>query len=102
MYIGGLIIIRILISNGDGVNAKGLDVLTKVMQNFGEVIVVAPDRERSGHGHLMDEPLSTLDAELSIEMCREIQRLHQIKKLLSYMSHMIKVKHWLWLIVLLS
>lgn len=46
-----MIIIRILISNDDGVNGEGLDVLAKVMQNFGEVIVVAPDRERSGHGH---------------------------------------------------
>jgi len=42
---------RILISNDDGVDAPGLNFLAEKMQAFGEVFVVAPDRERSGCSH---------------------------------------------------
>ena len=37
----------ILISNDDGVQAQGLEVLTALMQQLGDVIVVAPDGPRS-------------------------------------------------------
>ena len=37
----------ILISNDDGVEAQGIQVLTKLMQQLGDVIVVAPDGPRS-------------------------------------------------------
>ncbi len=44
---------RILITNDDGINAPGLHALARAASNYGEVIVVAPDRERSACGHSM-------------------------------------------------
>ncbi len=44
---------RILITNDDGIRAPGLEALVRVATNFGEVKVVAPDRERSACGHAM-------------------------------------------------
>ena len=38
---------RILITNDDGINAKGLKVLEQVLKSIGDVVVVAPDSERS-------------------------------------------------------
>ncbi len=38
----------ILITNDDGVHAQGIQVLTKLMRQLGDVIVVAPDSARSG------------------------------------------------------
>ncbi|MFV0268841.1 MAG: 5'/3'-nucleotidase SurE [Draconibacterium sp.] len=38
----------ILISNDDGVTAKGISVLTEIMKDFGDVVVVAPDSPMSG------------------------------------------------------
>src|SRR5574337_207074 len=42
---------NILISNDDGIHARGLRVLADALSNLGEVWVVAPDRERSASGH---------------------------------------------------
>lgn len=42
---------RILITNDDGIDAKGINILAKHMKNLGEVFVVAPDRERSTASH---------------------------------------------------
>lgn len=42
---------RILVSNDDGIGAPGIQVLADAMAPFGDVYVVAPDRERSGAGH---------------------------------------------------
>lgn len=39
---------RILVSNDDGVHAPGIRALANEMASIGEVIVVAPDRNRSG------------------------------------------------------
>ncbi|MBR6291857.1 MAG: 5'/3'-nucleotidase SurE [Bacteroidales bacterium] len=49
----------ILISNDDGVNAKGLHTLYEVALEFGEVVVMAPDRNSSGKSHSLttDRPL---------------------------------------------
>ncbi len=49
----------ILISNDDGVFAKGLIELIEVMQLFGNIVVVAPDSPRSGMSHAItvDRPL---------------------------------------------
>jgi len=44
---------RILVTNDDGIRAPGIRVLTDVAKRFGEVKVVAPDRERSACGHAM-------------------------------------------------
>lgn len=44
---------RILLTNDDGIHAPGLRALANVAREFGEVKVVAPDRERSACGHSM-------------------------------------------------
>jgi len=41
----------ILVSNDDGITSKGIRTLIEVMQELGEVIVVAPDSPQSGMGH---------------------------------------------------
>ncbi len=45
----------ILVTNDDGVHAPGIIALSKAMKTLGEVdvVVVAPDRERSGVGHAL-------------------------------------------------
>src|SRR3972149_6427683 len=42
---------NILISNDDGIHARGLRVLADALSSLGEVWVVAPDREHSGASH---------------------------------------------------
>jgi 5'-nucleotidase len=39
---------RILISNDDGYQSAGLHALARALESFGEITVVAPDRDRSG------------------------------------------------------
>ena len=39
---------RILITNDDGYQAKGIRVLAEIMKNFGEVTVIAPKHHQSG------------------------------------------------------
>jgi len=41
----------ILVTNDDGVTAPGIRHLIKIMKDFGEVVVVAPDSPQSGMGH---------------------------------------------------
>ncbi len=41
----------ILVTNDDSVNAKGIHALVEVAKQFGEVVVVAPDKPQSGMGH---------------------------------------------------
>jgi 5'-nucleotidase len=41
----------ILVCNDDGIGAAGLRVLVESLRPLGEVVVVAPDRERSAAGH---------------------------------------------------
>ena len=49
----------ILIVNDDGFAAKGLEAMVEIAKPLGEVVVVVPDRTRSGMGHAitMGEPL---------------------------------------------
>lgn len=42
---------QILVCNDDGITARGLRALVEVAREFGEVVVVAPDRPQSGMGH---------------------------------------------------
>ncbi|MBZ9688810.1 5'/3'-nucleotidase SurE [Clostridium estertheticum] len=42
---------RLLITNDDGINAKGIYALAKALEKNHEVIIVAPDNERSACGH---------------------------------------------------
>lgn len=50
---------RILLSNDDGVLARGLDALRDGLEDAGEVFVVAPEREQSGASRslTLDRPL---------------------------------------------
>ncbi|MBI2456325.1 MAG: 5'/3'-nucleotidase SurE [candidate division NC10 bacterium] len=41
----------ILVSNDDGIGSAGLQALVESLRGLGEVVVVAPDRERSAAGH---------------------------------------------------
>ena len=43
--------VRILISNDDGINSKGLHKLHEALSELGEVFVVAPDRDQSAVSH---------------------------------------------------
>lgn len=43
--------VRILISNDDGINSKGLHKLHEALSKLGEVFVVAPDRDQSAVSH---------------------------------------------------
>lgn len=42
---------RILVTNDDGVFSEGIKLLAAALEPFGEVTVVAPDREQSAMGH---------------------------------------------------
>jgi 5'-nucleotidase len=46
-------LVRVLITNDDGVHAPGLAALMKRVAEVAEVVVVAPDRERSAVGHAL-------------------------------------------------
>lgn len=50
---------KILISNDDGINSEGLKSLYDSLKKLGEIIVIAPNRERSvvGHSLTLDHPL---------------------------------------------
>ena len=41
----------ILITNDDGIQAKGMQALASALGPHGDVVVVAPDRAQSGMGH---------------------------------------------------
>ena len=41
----------ILVTNDDGITAPGIRALIDVMEELGEVVVVAPDSPQSGMGH---------------------------------------------------
>lgn len=42
---------RILLSNDDGIQSPGLHALVKALKGWGEIWIVAPDREQSAVGH---------------------------------------------------
>jgi len=56
----------ILITNDDGIHAPGLKILTDVMRQLGDVIVVAPDKPMSATGHAV-----TITSPLRIQKLRE-------------------------------
>lgn len=58
---------RILVTNDDGVTAPGLFSLVQAMRPFGEVKVLAPDRNWSASGHVktLERPLRVREARLS-------------------------------------
>lgn len=48
-----------MVTNDDGISAKGIRSLVEVARKYGEVIVIAPDKPQSGMGHAitMNNPL---------------------------------------------
>ncbi|ANM32053.1 stationary phase survival protein SurE [Acidobacteria bacterium Mor1] len=54
----------ILVTNDDGIEAPGIAALAEALSALGQVIVAAPDRERSGAGHALtlSQPLRVHDA----------------------------------------
>lgn len=54
--------IKILVTNDDGFHAPGIQALTEVARQFGEVIKIAPDKPQSGMGHAI-----TINSTLRIE-----------------------------------
>ena len=42
---------RILVTNDDGINAKGLKILEGIARDMGDAVVVAPETEQSGVSH---------------------------------------------------
>ncbi|MGA9422849.1 MAG: 5'/3'-nucleotidase SurE [Rhodanobacteraceae bacterium] len=56
---------RVLISNDDGVDAPGIEVLAQRLAEVGEVTVVAPDRDRSGASNslTLDQPIRVVHQE---------------------------------------
>jgi 5'-nucleotidase len=57
---------RILVSNDDGYQAEGIECLAKKLSEFAEIIMVAPDRNRSGASNSL-----TLDAPLRVREYRK-------------------------------
>lgn len=51
---------NILIVNDDGINARGIKILTEKIKKYGNIYVVAPDRGRSAASHsvILNKPLS--------------------------------------------
>ena len=57
---------RILLSNDDGYQARGLRTLAKGLAELAEVVVVAPDRNRSGASNSL-----TLETPLRVERAED-------------------------------
>lgn len=62
---GGLM--RLLITNDDGINAEGIYILAKLLEKNHEVTVLAPDNQRSACGHsiTLTRPLILKEVKLS-------------------------------------
>lgn len=60
---------RILITNDDGIHARGLYALTSALKKIAEVLVVAPDVEKSAVGHAitLSDPLRVQSVEKNNE-----------------------------------
>jgi len=57
---------RFLLTNDDGVHADGIFAVKKALEGMAELVVVAPERERSGAGHAitLNEPLRLKETKL--------------------------------------
>jgi len=60
---------KILITNDDGIDAKGLIRLAETAKKFGEVWVVAPDGQRSGQSHSVNlhRPIEVIRVDFPVE-----------------------------------
>ncbi|MGX8697801.1 MAG: 5'/3'-nucleotidase SurE, partial [Prevotella sp.] len=61
----------ILITNDDGVQARGLQTLTEIAREFGDVIVMAPESNASGLSHsiVSTRPIRAREVADSIYSC---------------------------------
>ena len=64
---------RILLSNDDGIQAPGIQMLAKALREFAEVQIVAPDRNRSGASNslTLETPLRTFswpNGDIAVQM----------------------------------
>jgi len=55
--------VKILLTNDDGINAPGLFALYEEIRHLGEIVVVAPDSEKSAVGHAitLSDPLRVVE-----------------------------------------
>jgi len=62
--------IKILITNDDGIFADGIRVLADIAKDFGEVYVVAPDRQRSAvsHGIEINDPITVEKVDFPVDI----------------------------------
>jgi 5'-nucleotidase len=60
--------VRILVSNDDGYRAEGINLLADALANLGDVVIVAPERNRSGASNslTLDTPLRVFRAEENV------------------------------------
>jgi len=58
---------RILLTNDDGIHARGIHALIQELQSIAEIYLVAPDRERSGTGHSITvfEPIKAVSTQIN-------------------------------------
>ncbi|MBF0543296.1 MAG: 5'/3'-nucleotidase SurE [Candidatus Riflebacteria bacterium] len=63
---------RILISNDDGINAKGLITLAETVIPLGEVWIVAPNTERSACSHslVLDQPIRIKQVDFPVKVTK--------------------------------
>lgn len=56
---------KFLVTNDDGITAPGIRAVVETLRGLGEVVVVAPDKERSGTGHAItfQQPLRITETE---------------------------------------
>lgn len=57
---------RILLTNDDGINAKGIHALINELNTIAEIYVAAPDSERSGTGHSITvfDPIKVVETKI--------------------------------------
>jgi len=63
----------ILVTNDDGISSPGIRNLIRIMKDFGDVVVVAPDKPQSGMGHAI-----TIEATLRCDKV-VIDKGHQVE-----------------------
>ncbi|HHV15710.1 MAG TPA: 5'/3'-nucleotidase SurE [Gelria sp.] len=58
---------RILLTNDDGIHARGIHTLVRELSSIAELYVVAPDRERSGTGHSITvfDPIRVIETNIA-------------------------------------
>src|SRR5512139_3653086 len=58
--------LKILVTNDDGIHSQGIILLAKALQGVGDVVVIAPDREKSATAHSL-----TLHRPLRVEKIKK-------------------------------